>query len=557
MAVPLAVPVALDDSYASPEDTALIVPALGVLDNDAEALTATLVTGPTHGSLTLNATGAFTYTPWPNFNGSDSFTYQATDGSTISNLATVTLTIEPVNDAPLVGAATVLYDGALNTGLPDTQGFLTYLFFPLVPPASAVQSFAGGVTTLDTTPDQDDYAGYFREETTGGGLNRLAGYTVRFTGQVDSEVHAGSDRNGDGLDDRAGFSLIVLSSDLQGIELGFWENKIWAQEGGLPVSSGGRLFTQAEGAAFDTTTGLIPYDLTVLGDSYTLTSGDTFILSGSLRDYTAFTGTFDLLYKTPNLIFLGDDTSAAQAEIKLAAVSVAVNAAPDPQGGLEDTDFSLTGLNLLDLDAGTGSVSATLQVLSGTLTASSTVTNGLTTPEIGSNGTAQITLAGPMNRINTTLAATNGLIYRGLTNFNGSDRLTLTITDNGQTGPGGALVDTKGMTITVSPVNDPPVAKADTTTATAGMPASISVLANDTDVDGPVLSVAGVDNPSNGSATTDGTTVVYTSALAFTGADIFSYTLTDGSLTDTAAVTVTVVASGIFERFVYLPVIQK
>src|SRR5206468_158916 len=114
-----AAPVAAVDTYATNEDTTLNVTAPGVLINDTDAdgnpLTATLVAGPSHGTLTLNATGAFTYTPVANFNGtdtftytpatnysgSDSFAYKANDGSADSNVATVTLTVTPVNDAPV------------------------------------------------------------------------------------------------------------------------------------------------------------------------------------------------------------------------------------------------------------------------------------------------------------------------------------------------------------------------------------------------------------------------------------------------------------------------
>ena len=57
----------------------------------ATPLTATLVSGPAHGTLTLNADGGFTYTPDANFNGTDSFTYTASDGTADSNVATVTI----------------------------------------------------------------------------------------------------------------------------------------------------------------------------------------------------------------------------------------------------------------------------------------------------------------------------------------------------------------------------------------------------------------------------------------------------------------------------------
>ena len=56
-----------------------------------------------HGTLTLNANGSFTYTPAANYNGTDSFTYKANDGTADSNVATVTITVTAVNDAPVVG----------------------------------------------------------------------------------------------------------------------------------------------------------------------------------------------------------------------------------------------------------------------------------------------------------------------------------------------------------------------------------------------------------------------------------------------------------------------
>src|SRR5205823_274949 len=94
-----------DDSYTTPEDTQLTVSAPGVLANDrdvdGDALSSILVTGPIHGTLTLNSDGSFTYTPAPNFNGVDSFTYKATDGQAQSGIATATITVTPVNDTPV------------------------------------------------------------------------------------------------------------------------------------------------------------------------------------------------------------------------------------------------------------------------------------------------------------------------------------------------------------------------------------------------------------------------------------------------------------------------
>ncbi|NOG48612.1 MAG: tandem-95 repeat protein [Chloroflexi bacterium] len=114
----------MDDAYATDEDTALNIAAPGVLTNDTDvdgdSLTAVLVVGPTNGTLTLNSDGSFIYTPNANFNGSDSFTYKANDGTADSNVATVTITVNPVNDAPVAvnDAYTTDEDVALNIAAP-------------------------------------------------------------------------------------------------------------------------------------------------------------------------------------------------------------------------------------------------------------------------------------------------------------------------------------------------------------------------------------------------------------------------------------------------------
>jgi VCBS repeat-containing protein len=102
-------PVAHNDSYNVAEDGSLTVPAAGLLGNDSDvdgdALTAQLVSGPAHGTLTFNADGSFTYTPDADYSGSDSFTYKANDGTDDSAVATVDLTVTPVNDAPVLVSA--------------------------------------------------------------------------------------------------------------------------------------------------------------------------------------------------------------------------------------------------------------------------------------------------------------------------------------------------------------------------------------------------------------------------------------------------------------------
>jgi VCBS repeat-containing protein len=99
-------PVANDDSYTATEDTILNVAAPGVLNNDTDAdgdvLAAVKDSDPGHGALTLNSDGSFSYDPDSNFCGPDSFTYHANDGLADSNVATVNITVECVDDPPVV-----------------------------------------------------------------------------------------------------------------------------------------------------------------------------------------------------------------------------------------------------------------------------------------------------------------------------------------------------------------------------------------------------------------------------------------------------------------------
>jgi hypothetical protein len=215
----------------------------------------------------------------------------------------------------------VLYDGSLGTGTPDKQGF-SYLTRAVTPPLLAAQRFADGVTTLTTTLQTSDMAGYIARADRLPALDRSKGFVVVFSVQVAAEEHAGSDKNGDGVGDRAGFSLIVLSSDTRGIELAFWPDEIWAQNDGAaePPPNDNTLFTHGEGVRFDATQ-MTDYVLMVKGEAYSLLHERQQILSGRLRDYRPY-GQFP--YILPNFLFLGDDTSTASATIRLAHVGVLV-----------------------------------------------------------------------------------------------------------------------------------------------------------------------------------------------------------------------------------------
>ncbi|HWI61099.1 MAG TPA: Ig-like domain-containing protein, partial [Symbiobacteriaceae bacterium] len=98
-------PFANHDAYTVDEDGTLTIAARGVLlndtDPDGDVLSALLFSGPAKGTLALNANGSFIYTPAPLFHGTDTFKYRVSDGSLVSNVATVTITVRHVNHAPV------------------------------------------------------------------------------------------------------------------------------------------------------------------------------------------------------------------------------------------------------------------------------------------------------------------------------------------------------------------------------------------------------------------------------------------------------------------------
>jgi large repetitive protein len=101
------IPVANGATYELNQNESLVVAAPGVLAHVTHAggapLAALLVSGPTQGKLTLNSDGSFTYTPNAGYQGTDSFTFKASDGRIDSNVATVTFVVQPVTvHVPLV-----------------------------------------------------------------------------------------------------------------------------------------------------------------------------------------------------------------------------------------------------------------------------------------------------------------------------------------------------------------------------------------------------------------------------------------------------------------------
>jgi hypothetical protein len=206
---------------------------------------------------------------------------------------------------------TFLYQGSGSTA-PGSPWLFAFT-------SGATASSASGSTILDTTNSYALKVGYSNTfpiintlvDSSFPSLNPTSGFTVGFDVQLNSESHT---INQTVNSNRAGFDVIVLGDDAKGVELGFWDGDVWAQNAD---------FTHGEDDAFDTESSLLHYDLTILGSSYTLSAGGSPILTGSTRDYSAEGAPYTL----PNYIFIGDDTTEAEAKETFSTLSVTV---PEP-----------------------------------------------------------------------------------------------------------------------------------------------------------------------------------------------------------------------------------
>lgn len=202
----------------------------------------------------------------------------------------------------------VLYD-ASSGSIPSE----TLMDFTDFPPGAASLAYSDGTTVLDSgSSGRDTYAGWVSSQATTADfpvLDRASGFQLNFTLKLENESHT--------KNNRSGFSVILLDQEAKGIEISFWENEIWVQSDDRT----GGLFTHGESVPFGTDTGVTAYQLTIAGDTYTLTGNSQPLLTGPVRDYGAFEG-FPDPYETPNFLFLGDDTTSARSRVLLSYVSI-------------------------------------------------------------------------------------------------------------------------------------------------------------------------------------------------------------------------------------------
>ncbi len=531
-------PVAQDSAATITEDSPGAVP-LSATDENNDTLSAVIVTPPAHGTLT-GAFPSLTYTPDPDWHGTDSFTWKANDSRADSNVATVALTVTPAPDAPVATASTVLTP-------PETPVLITLTgtdvdgdaltFAVATPPASGFLS--GTPPALTFTPDAGFAGTVTFTFTVSDGALTSAPATV--TVHVDSVPVVGP-RSITTDEDTAAAPITLTGTDAEGHPLTF---SILT-----PPSHG-------------TVSGTLPEAIYTPAANYH--GADSFIYKANdgLADSAPATVSVTILpVNDPPLLLppapvTNEDTAApvtlAANDIDGDALSYAIST-PPAHGTFSGTPPELTytpdanyhGTDMFEYTVSDGTVTTAPQNVGITVLPVNDPPGGdgqsVTTSE---DIPADITLDGedvenaPLTftvatlPLHGTLSGTApALTYSPNADFHGTDSFTFTASD-GTNISAPALVQ-----ITVTPVNDPPVASGRTLSTAEDIPVTFASEA--TDVDGDSLSFSVTAPPARGNVSETSGEFTYTPDMDYNGPDSFTWEVSDGTVSTAATVIITV-----------------
>ncbi|HEY3052840.1 MAG TPA: Ig-like domain-containing protein [Thermoanaerobaculia bacterium] len=478
-------PVANNDSYTVAEGGTLNVAAPGVLGNDVDPdgdpITAVLVSGPAHASsFTLNANGSFTYVHDGGETTSDSFTYRASDGASTSNVATVSITVTPVNDAPVANndSATVAEGGTIN----------------FAPP---------GVLANDTDPDSPTLTAVLVT-----GPAHASSFTLNADGSY-VYVHDSSETTSDSFTYKASDGSLTSNTATVSITVTPVNDAPVANNDSYSVDEGGTLNVASPGVLGNDTDPDSP-TLTAI-----LVSGPAHASSFTLNANGSFTYVHDGSETTSDSFTYRANDGSANSNV--ATVSITVNPVNDAPVAVNDGPYTVAEGGSLTVPA-PGVLGNDTDPDSPTLTA--------------------ILVTGPAHASSFTLNPDGSFTYV----HDGSETIADSFTYRASDGSATSNIAT--VTIAITPVNDPPVANNDTYGVDEGGTLNVAapgVLGNDTDPDSPTLTAVLVTGPAHATSFTlnaDGS-FSYVHDGSETTSDSFTYRANDGSANSNIA-TVTI-----------------
>lgn len=533
------------------EDTALAVDlAASSADVDGDTLTAT-VSGALNGTVTVDGLVA-TFTPAPGFSGTAGFDFEVCDADGCAT-AQVTVAVTAVNDAPAAadGDATTAEDVAVLVDLDlltaDAEG--DALTLTASDPANGSTSVTDLMVTY--TPDPDFFGtDTFTYQVCDPGLAcATATLTVEVLAQNDAPTAVGTSMTttedaatpvdlGPLTDDVDGGVLTVTTSDpthgtvtVDGLVLTYTPD---------PDYSGPDSFTyEACDAAGACDTAAVFVTVTPVNDAPVATDG-----SATTPEETSVV--LDLGLEASDVdgdALTATVTQPARGTVTL--VGLVVTYLPEPGFSGPDTfTYEVCDVDVCDTATVTVTVTpvndAPVAADGSASTAEDTATTvdlgPLTSDDDGDALTATVTVGPAYGAVTVS-----GLVVTYLpgADYAGTDDFVYRVCD-----PSGAC-DTGVVTLTVSPVNDAPVAGDDTATSGAGGPVTVTVLTNDTDADGGVLTASVVSGPAHGTVTMSPTGVMtYTPTEGWSGRDTVTYRVCDAAgLCDEATVTFSVTAA--------------
>ncbi len=559
-------PVATDDEYTVAEDTVLsVLAATGVLANDTDfdptVLTAVLVTDAANGTLVLNEDGSFTYTPDTNYHGTDTFTYKANDGTADSEIATVTITVTPVNDAPVAEEQTVTTDEdtALVITLVATDVDNDTLTFAVVEQPEH-GTLTGTAPNLTYTPDADWNGEDSFTFKANDGIADSNVATVSITVTAVNDAPSLAPIAAATIPELAEYSFTATATDpdLPAQELTF--SLVGAPTGAAITIDGVFTWTptEAQGPGVYTFTVKVcdDTDPTPLCDEQEITLtvtevnlppvlaaiGDKTIEALQTLSFTSTATDPDMPVQTLTFSLVGAPTGAS-----INPLTGAFTWTPtDAQVGEHEFDVCVSDGLLIDCETITVTVTernfAPVAVNDAYTTPFGTTLTVPTPGVLGNDADANDDTLTAMKVTNPgngtlTLNANGSFTYVPNTGFSGVDTFTYKAND------GELDSNTATVTITVGAfVNTPPVAQNQSVSTPEDTAIAITLVA--TDVDGQPLTYAIVTQPAHGTVSLIGNVATYTPSLNYHGTDSFTFKANDG-IADSNVATVSITVSAV------------
>jgi large repetitive protein len=559
LTVSAAVPVANDDSDTMAEDGAPdVIPVLDNDTTDAGPIVVTIDSPPSSGSATTNGT-TVTYTPDPNFHGDDSFTYIGTNDDGPSAPATVAVHVTSVDDAPVANddsdstneGQSVDIDVLANDTDIDSGSLTINPGSVSDPPHGSAFVVAGKIRyTPNLNYNGTDSFTYRADD---GPLLSNAATVVVTIAAVDDAPVANNDTDTTAEDTADDIDVLANDTDVDDVHSSLTISSLSNPPHGTATIVAGKVH-------------YVPNANYHGADSFTYKANDGTLLSNTATVSITVTSVNDSPTAVDDFVTVDEDDTPTLITVRSNDTDPdgdTLSVTGVTQGGKGAVTFTSTGVTYVpthDLN-GTDTFNYTISdghggtdvgtvhvTISPVNDAPIAVADAVTTPEdtatdidVLANDTDvdndSLTISDPGTPVHGTASVVGGKVrYTPGQDYDGSDTLTYTVSD----GHGGS--DTAAVTITVSAVDDAPVAVDDSYVVTedATLAAPLNVLVNDTDVDSSPVTII------TNTAAAKGTAAIVSGGMSMTykpfhnafGIDTFTYTITDGTLTSTATVTV-------------------